>query len=604
MKMVKINFLELAKRRLPITVWLPVYTPGDALSDLVAGITVGLTLIPQAIAYAALAGLGPQFGLYSAFAGSLVYIVLGTCKEVNIGPTALISLLTFTYAKGHPELAVLLCFLSGCMTLLLGILRLGFLVELVSAPVVSGFTSAASLIIACSQIKGLLGVSAHGEGFVEIWKGLYESIHAVRIPDLILSCCCITVLLVLKRIKECKSTNQHVTKCLWFVGTARNALVVVSCAVAGYLFEIYSVVPFKLTGHIRAGLPTVGPPQFSMVSGNHTVSFLEMCQTLRTGIIVVPLVSVIGNVAIAKAFSHGKALDATQELFTLGVCNVVGSFFSSIPVTGSFSRSAVNNASGVRSPLGGLYSGVLVILALSLLTPYFYYIPKATLSSVVICAVIFMVDIGIVQPIWRCSKKDLIPALGTFLACLFVGVELGILIGVAIDVVILIYFNARPHITVEQKNQSEPAYVTIQPGGALFFPAIDHLREKLTKNLSQDENSIKSSKRHTNIVLDCKHVDRIDFTAVQGLNSVLSDLSKQGCNLVMLNPKPEILASIQSISKDPILWANSETELISILRQVESTNPLGSETRLEMNHLTNSTTKARSADIDRASTNL
>lgn len=593
------------KKRIPITAWLPAYTPGDALSDVVAGITVGLTLIPQAIAYAALAGLGPQFGLYSAFAGSLVYIALGTCREVNIGPTALISLLTFTYAKGVPEYAVLLCFLSGCVTLALGLLRLGFLVELVSTPVVSGFTSAASLIIACSQIKGLIGVTAHGEGFVDIWKGLYESVNSARMPDLILSCCCIIVLLTLKRVKELKSANANVTKCLWFIGTARNALVVVICAVAAYIFEIYSMVPFILTGHIRAGLPSIGPPHFSTVSGNQTLGFLEMCETLKTGIIVVPLISVIGNVAIAKAFSNGKALDATQELLTLGICNIVGSFFSSMPVTGSFSRSAVNNASGVRSPMGGLYTGILVILALSLLTPYFYYIPKATLSSVIICAVIFMVDVDVILPIWRCSRRDLIPALVTFLSCLFVGVELGILIGVAIDLSVLIYFNARPLMEVEHRNQCEPAYVSVRPGGAIFFPAIDYLREYLTKNLVQKGSNLKPQKRLPHMVLDCKHIHRIDFTAVQGINSTMKDLAKQDCRLIILHPRQDILSSMQSLAKDPILSAHSETELISILRQLETVNLSGDETRLEMNNGSISISKTMtSSEPELASTNL
>lgn len=206
------NFKGMIKDRIPILKWLPQYKLKDALSDLVAGFTVGLTLIPQAIAYAGLAGLEPQYGLYSAFAGSFVYIFFGTCREVNIGPTALISLLTWTYASGIPEYAALLCFLSGCITILLGVLRLGFLIEFISIPVVSGFTSAASVIIACSQIKNLLGLNIHGEKFVEIWVELAHHITDTKIPDLILSCCCILFLLVLKvyqlRQKHCRHAEK------------------------------------------------------------------------------------------------------------------------------------------------------------------------------------------------------------------------------------------------------------------------------------------------------------------------------------------------------------------------------------------------------------
>ncbi|XP_071637304.1 sodium-independent sulfate anion transporter isoform X3 [Temnothorax longispinosus] len=416
-------------------------------------LTVGLTLIPQAIAYAGLAGLDPQYGLYSAFAGSFVYIFFGTCREVNIGPTALLSLLTWTYASGIPEYAALLCFLSGCITILLGILRLGFLIEFISIPVVSGFTSAASVIIACSQIKSLLGLNIHGESFVEIWAGLVQHVADTKIPDLILSCCCILTLLGLKHLKDREVAGTKLKKFLWTIGTARNALVVVLCAVASYIFETHGGAPYILTGHIDAGLPIVEPPPFSRTVGNQTETFIDMAKKFKFGILVIPFISIIGNVAIAKAFSHGMPLDATQEMLTLGLCNLVGSFFQSMPVTGSFSRSAVNNASGVRTPLGGIYTGILVILSLSLLTPYFYYIPKATLSSVIISAVIFMVEIGMILPIWKCNKRDLIPAFVTFLACLFVGVELGILIGTLLDLAILVYLNARPTINIEHRNE-------------------------------------------------------------------------------------------------------------------------------------------------------
>ncbi|XP_051171323.1 sodium-independent sulfate anion transporter-like [Leptopilina boulardi] len=565
--MKNLNLLKAAKKRIPIVTWLPKYSSDDALGDLVAGLTIGLTLIPQAIAYAGLAGLGPQFGLYSAFAGSFVYIIFGTCPEVNIGPTALISLLTFTYARGIPEYAGLLCFLSGCVTIILGVMRLGFLVEFVSTPVVSGFTSAASLIIACSQIKGLLGLKIHGESFIEIWKELFYKIDQTQIPDLILSCGCIVILLSLKTIKDIKSSNRFISRLIWFIGTGRNALVVILCATISYIFESRSKAPFILTGHIDAGLPKVEPPQFSHQNENQTIGFLEICKTFGFGIIVVPLISIIGNVAIAKAFSRGKALDATQEMLTLGLCNLVGSFFHSMPVTGSFSRSAVSNTSGVRTPLGGLYTGILVILALSLLTPYFYYIPRATLSSVIICAVIFMVEIKMFKSIWKSSKRDLIPALVTFLSCLFAGVELGIIIGVIIDIAILIYFNARPTMYIEYRNTLSSPYILVRPSAGLMFPAVDYLRTYLTECLNEDKRNAK--KNQLNIVLDCSHIDRIDFTAMQGINSVVRDLKGVGGRLILLNPTDEISKSIQSHVTETILIASTDVELITVLKQID-----------------------------------
>ncbi|XP_011866901.1 PREDICTED: sodium-independent sulfate anion transporter-like isoform X3 [Vollenhovia emeryi] len=553
------NFKRMIKDRIPILKWLPRYKLTDALGDLVAGFTVGLTLIPQAIAYAGLAGLEPQYGLYSAFAGSFVYIFLGTCREVNIGPTALISLLTWTYASGIPEYAALLCFLSGCITISLGILRLGFLIEFISIPVVSGFTSAASVVIACSQIKNLLGLNIHGESFVEIWMELVRHIADTKIPDLILSCCCILTLLFLKYLKDREVADTKLRRFLWTIGTARNALVVVLCAVASYIFETRGGAPYVLTGHINAGLPTVEPPSFSRTVGNQTETFIDMTKNLKFGLLVIPLISIIGNVAIAKAFSHGMPLDATQEMLTLGLCNVVGSFFQSMPVTGSFSRSAVNNASGVRTPLGGIYTGILVILSLSLLTPYFYYIPKATLSAVIISAVIFMVEIGMVLPIWRCSKRDLIPAFITFLACLFVGVEMGILIGTIFDLAVLIYLNARPTINIERRNISTIDYFLVRPTAGILFPAVDHLRAYLTKNPGM------------NVVLDCEHIDKIDFTAAQSINMTVEDFRKNNCQLIMLRPNPDILTSIQSLSDKQVLMARNEIDLIAILGESRGT---------------------------------
>jgi len=175
-----------------------------------------------------------------------------------------------------------------------------------------------------------------------------------------------------------KNYRRVIAKAIWLVSTARNAIIVIVCSVIAYKYDsTESESPFILTGPVRPGLPSFGLPPFSTQLNNQTLTFTQMCSELGTSIVLVPIIAVLGNVAIAKAFVHeGNKVDATQELLTLGICNVLGSCASSMPVTGSFSRSAVNHASGVKTPMGGLYTGVLILLALSLLTPYFYYIPK------------------------------------------------------------------------------------------------------------------------------------------------------------------------------------------------------------------------------------
>ncbi|XP_068084197.1 sodium-independent sulfate anion transporter [Anabrus simplex] len=574
------SYRQMIHRRLPIVEWLPRYTLEDALSDLVAGITVGLTLMPQALAYASLAGLQSQYGLYSAFAGSFVYILLGTCKEVNIGPTALISLLTSSYTYGtNPDMAVLLCFLSGCVELLCGILHLGFLVEFVSVPVVAGFTSAAALIIASSQIKGLLGLKFDAEGFLETWMLIVENIHKYNLGDVILGACCIILLLSLRKLKDINipfdegnpkaGRKKALKKILWFISTGRNAMVVIACAAIAYIFKQNGDVPFALAGNIVPGLPPVGLPPFYTTFGNQTYTFTEMCAYLSSGIAVVPIVSILGNVAIAKAFSSGAMVDATQEMVTLGLCNIVGSFFRSMPVTGSFSRSAVNNASGVRTQMGGLYTGILVILALSLLTPYFYFIPKATLSSVIICAVVFMVEVGIVIPIWRSNKRDLIPAFATFLACLWLGVEIGIVIGIAVDIAFLLYFNARPRVLVEKVTISGGLeYILVTPSAGLLFPAVDFVREAVAKASNpEDEEGA-----NLTVVVNCKHMHRADFTAAQGIQALIQDFRKRNRHVVFHSLKSDVAKILKGVCPSEFLYSSTEAGLIQILKGLQSSH--------------------------------
>lgn len=278
-----------------------------------------------------------------------------------------------------------------------------------------GFTSATSVIIVASQLKGLLGLKISSQGFLDTLIKVFQNINDTNPWDAGMSFSCIVILLlfrvmrinfyicltyicitfdvhfldefflyVLQKMKDIKLNNigkksKIFTKTIWLISTARNAIVVVICSAIAYKYDTSeSGSPFILTGPVRSGLPPFGFPPFSTQVNNQTFTFTQMCSELNTGIVLVPIIAVLGNVAIAKAFMNEGKVDATQELLTLGICNVLGSCASSMPVTGSFSRSAVNHASGVKTPMGGLYTGILILLALSLLTPYFYFIPKGS----------------------------------------------------------------------------------------------------------------------------------------------------------------------------------------------------------------------------------
>ncbi|XP_026470654.1 sodium-independent sulfate anion transporter-like [Ctenocephalides felis] len=545
-------------RRVHILSWLPSYDREAAVSDMIAGITIGLTLIPQSIAYAALAGLTAQYGLYSAFMGAFLYVIFGTIKEVSLGPTSLVALMVLEYCHEKPvEYVVLLGFLAGCIELMMGLLKLGFLVDFISAPIVSGFTSAMSLIIICAQAKGLLGLHYTGHGFVDTLMQLIQRISNARLADSILALCCIVFLLTLRQIKDLKVSSPVLKRTLWFISTGRNALIVLITALTAYFWERNSgKAPFILSGKVQAGLPPFGPPPFEANVGNRTVTFVEMCSDLGSAIIVVPLVCVLANVAIAKAFSVGCSVDASQEMFTLGICNIFGSFVKSIPTCGAFTRSAVSNASGVRSPMAGLYSGTMTLLALSFLTPYFYYIPRATLSSVLICAVMFMFDWQIVMPMWRTNKLDVLFMGCTFAASLYKGVEFGLSVGVILTLCPLLYLWARPEINHISKWTPEGLeYRVLCPDTGLYFPSVDFLKGELTKvslNFSGP------------LILDCSKMHGMDYSAAKGIESLKDLYARKDQILVFLHLNERALKTLKTI-RGTLQYCSSEEELLEKL---------------------------------------
>ncbi|CAB3363897.1 Hypothetical predicted protein [Cloeon dipterum] len=566
--------VDTLKKRVPVISWLPRYPLKNIVPDLIAGFTVGLTLIPQSMGYAVLAGLEPQYGLYSAFLGSFVYIIFGTVKEVNMGPAALLALLTFNYTHHlGPQFAVLLCFLAGCVELLFGILHLGFLVNFISAPVVSGFTSAAAFMVASAQVKGLLGLKFDADSFASIWTAVFNHIHETKLWDAVLGGCCCVFLLTLRFLKDSFKVEEgrsptccqkFIRGSVWFLCTSRNALIVlISMGIAYYFHYNYEeVVPFMLTGKVEPGLPPFAFPAFSTEVNNRTLNIFEMVGELKSGVIVVPVVAIIANVAIGKAFASGQILDATQEMVALGLCNIAGSIVGSMPAMGSFSRSAVSNASGVRSPLAGLYTGVMVILSLSLLTPYFFFIPRATLAAVIMCAVIFMVEVDKIAPMWRNNKRDLLSSLATFAACLALGMEMGLVIGAAVDISFLLYFSATPKVNVDTISSAcGPEYILATPTQGLLFPAADFVRTQIQSSLADiDENN------HLPVVIDCRNIQKLDCTAAQSLEAVARDCNKQERLVVFCGMKKSVLSMMMGICKERIKHASSESELTSLLR--------------------------------------
>jgi len=577
------------KKRLPILSWIHEYNLEKFISDAIAGITVGLTVIPQGIAYAVVAGLAPQYGLYSAFMGCFVYCIFGSSKDITIGPTAIMALMTQVHAQYGPDYAVLLSFLSGLIILSFGILQLGFLIDFISVPVIAGFTSAAAITIASGQVKSLLGLEIDHKshlhlGIVDGWIDVFKYIQSIRWEDAVLGVVCSILLLSLRALnrtnwfkssdeptegvqalfnKMSATAQKILSNGVWFICTARNAVVVVICAVmAGFTdpgcidimeaqkAENYTgnaTCVWKLTGSIKSGIPPFALPPFSTAPSEHEDSktFNEMVAQLGSAIIVIPLIAILESVAIAKAFAGGKPVDASQEMIALGFCNIFGSFVSSMPTTGSFSRTAVNAASGVKTPMGGLFTGSLVLLCLGVLIPFCAFIPKATLAAVIITAVIFSVEYEVIMPMWKSKKTDLIPATVCFLVCVLYELEFGILAGVVVQLIFVLYHTARPGIQVEIKKVagSSQEYLYIAPDQGIVFPSVSYVRNLINKA------GIRQAGPSIPVVIDCGRINNTDFTAAKGFKSMLGDFESRSTEVYWLDPTPSVAHTIKAIAK-------------------------------------------------------
>ncbi|XP_037259572.1 sodium-independent sulfate anion transporter isoform X3 [Falco rusticolus] len=429
---------------LPVLRWLPRYSPAWLQLDAMAGLSVGLAAVPQALAYAEVAGLPPQYGLYSSFMGCFVYCFLGTAKDVTLGPTAIMSLLVSSYAFHEPAYAILLAFLSGCIQLAMGFLRLGFLLDFVSCPVIKGFTSAASVTISFNQIKNILGLQGIPRQF---FLQVYE---------------------ILRRIGETR---------------AGDAVLGLACLAALAGLQV-----------MKSHLPRVAH--------------------------VEPLAARVSYLIVWTS--------------TTGFANVLGSFVSAYPITGSFGRTAVNAQSGVCTPAGGLITGALVLLSLAYLTSLFYYIPKAALAAVIISAVVPMFDAGIFRTLWRVKRLDLVPLCVTFLLC-FWEVQYGIVAGVLVSGVLLLYSIARPPVKV-----SKGDVLLVQPGSSLHFPAMECLRDAVCSH------ALAAASLPRSVILDCCHVSSIDYTVVVGLAELLQELRKHGLSLAFCSLQDPVLQVLLS----------------------------------------------------------
>ncbi|XP_011192448.1 sodium-independent sulfate anion transporter [Zeugodacus cucurbitae] len=549
-------------KRLPILEWLPKYDRNDVVGDLVAGITVGLTVIPQGLAFAGITGLELQYGLYSCFMGCFIYVLFGTSKDVPVGPTAIAALLTFQIARGDLVKTILLTFLTGIIEMLMGLLKLGFLIDFVSGPVSAGFTSAASLIIFTSQLKDLLVVNTAGDTLVDMWISIFKDFNNISWNDAALGISSVVLLLAMRAMtfvdigpKEGKKSWQRLLqKTIWLIGTSRNAVLVVLVGLLGFQLLQSDIDIFRMVGYVPDGLPEFKVPAFSTTTFTNTTSgeliemhesFIDMVSSLGAGLIVIPLVSLLETTALIQAFADGKPCDANQELIAIGLCNVGTSFAQGFRGNGPLARGAVLNASGVRTQMSNLYTGLIVIFALLYFTPAFFYVPKAALAAIIVSATIFMVQYRVVKPMWHSKRTDLIPGLGAFIACIVLPVQIGILVGMAINIVFILYSAARPKLRIETLEASNGIkYLMLTPDRCLIFPSVEFVRNVINKH---------SRKSTLPVVIDCTYIYGADFTAAKVVSMLIKDFETRNQKLYFYNLQARVSQVFEGLNKGLIV---------------------------------------------------
>ncbi len=503
------------KEYIPILSWLPKYNGALLKGDLVAGLTVGVMLIPQGMAYAMLAGMPPIYGLYASMIPLVLYAIFGTSRQLAVGPVAMISLLIAagvgaitSDADTFVSLAILLALMVGVIQFLMGVFRLGFLVNFLSHPVIAGFTSAAALIIGFSQLKHLLGVNIPRSNHIhEIIGNAFANINAVNVPTLIIGLVAIALILLVKKIK---------------LPIPGPLLAVVFGIGAVYGLGWYEQ-GVKIVGEVPKGLPDFGIPSLDF----------ESIKTLIPIALTISFISFMESIAVAKAIQSrhkNYKVVPNQELIALGVANIGGAFFQAFPTTGGFSRTAVNDQSGAKTGMASIISAALIALTLLFLTPLFYYLPKAILASVIMVAVFGLIDFKEAKHLWRTDRGDFCMMLATFVGTLALGIEEGIVIGVILSLALIIFRTTQPHTAVLGKIPGRPHYKNIDRfehlevreeilifrfDARLYFANVSYFKETL------EEEILQKGKKLELVILDADSMNGMDSSGVHALEEVI-----------------------------------------------------------------------------------
>ena len=558
-------------RRLPVLDWIRRYDGATAKADGAAGLTTAVMLVPQAMAYAMLAGLPPIMGLYASTIPPLVYAMLGTSRQLAVGPMAMASLLV---AGGVQELlpvaemdeahiislAILLTAVAGAVQIGLAITRLGGLVNLLSHPVVSGFTGAAAIIIGTSQLKHLLGYAVPpGKSVVNTLLYLGEHLGDTVIPMLVVGLLAIGTILGLKT---------------WAPKAPAALTAVVIGIAASWLLDLEGMGVIVL-GEIPKGVPTPHIPSYS----------LEQIRAALPMGVAIGLIGFMESISAAKTFARQNRydVDPSQELIALGVANLAASTVGGYSVGGALSRTAVNAAAGAKTPMANVFTAAAIGVTLLFLTPLFYYLPTPVLAAIILVAVAGLLDLQEWVHLWRVKRDDLVLLIITFCATLFGTIELGIVVGVVASLLWLVFTSTRPEIATLGRIQDTRSYrcvdhfpdaetwpriLVLRMDAQFFFGNVAYLKETLYQRLDETPDAVA-------LVLDASSMNALDSTAADTFVDLVSELRGQHIEVFISHVKGAVLrvmaeVGLTDLLGDGHLYYEVEDALQAALRHREA----------------------------------
>ena len=540
-------------RYLPVLDWGREYDRAALQNDMIAALIVTIMLIPQSLAYALLAGLPPEAGIYASIVPIILYAIFGTSRALAVGPVAVVSLLTASAVGqvaelgtvGYAVAALTLAFLSGGFLLLLGVLRLGFLANFLSHPVIAGFITASGILIAASQLKHILGIEAHGHTLPEILGTLMTNVGDTNPITLLIGALATAFLFWVRKGMKPALRKAGLGATAADVATKAGpvAAVVVTTLVVWVLgLDARGV---RIVGDVPQSLPPLTLPSFDP----------GLLRALVVPAILISIIGFVESVSVAQTLAAKKRqrIDPDQELIGLGAANLGAAFTGGFPVTGGFSRSVVNFDAGAETPAAGAYTALGLAIAALALTPLVYYLPAATLAATIIVAVLGLVDFSILKKTWTYSRTDFAAVLATIILTLGLGVEIGVASGVGLSVLLHLLKTARPHVAEvglvpgsehfrnihRHKVETDPSLVTLRVDESLYF-----VNARFLEDLVQDRIARDPAIR--NVVLMFSAVNKVDYSALESLEAINSKLRDLNIGLHLSEVKGPVMDRLKT----------------------------------------------------------